>query len=155
VCSCADAANSAVLWQGVSEAESRRAADSALEAYVAAFCGDVAPEEAALDAEHRAALQAGDRAFRAIAVGDEAVQQASLRRYHDQASTVLLPGCGFGRASEAEHFGLLTMRVCLNKACDAAARPTRGTSLCGRASWRRRRWRARSCSTPRPQRLIR
>ena len=72
--------------QGVSEAESRRAADSALEAYVAAFRGDVAPEEQALDAEHRRALQAGDRAFRAIAVGDEAVQQASLQRYHDQAS---------------------------------------------------------------------
>ena len=81
-----DASGRLPARQGVSEAESRRAADSALEAYVAAFRGDVAPEESALDAEHRKALRAGDRAFRAIAVGDEAVQEASLQRFRDQAS---------------------------------------------------------------------
>ena len=72
--------------QGVSEAESRRAADTALEAYVAAFRGDVPPEESALDAEHRRALEAGDRAFRAIAVGDAAVQGASLQRFRNQVA---------------------------------------------------------------------
>ena len=116
MCSCDDAKN-AVLWQGVSEAESRRAADSALEAYVAAFRGDVAPEEQALDTEHRRALQAGDTAFRAIAVGDEAVQQASLQRYHDQASTVLPLGWCYEDFQKLHHTGSLMVRVWLDKAC--------------------------------------
>ena len=120
---------------------------------MAAFRGDVAPEEQALDAEHRRALQAGDRAFRAIAVGDEAVQQASLQRYHDQVSSVLLPASW--SAEEISQLNLTGTGLVSDSACielvDVAARLTRGTSRCGRGSWRRRRWRARSCSMPRQQ----
>lgn len=49
--------------QGVAEAECRRAADGAEEAYAAAFRADIPADETALEAEHRHALDAGAAAY--------------------------------------------------------------------------------------------
>lgn len=49
--------------QGVAEAECRRAADAAEEAYVAAFRENIEPDEGAFEAEHRRALDTGAAAY--------------------------------------------------------------------------------------------
>ena len=49
--------------QGVAEAECRRAADAAEQAYVAAFSKSVEPDEGALEVEHRRALDAAAAAY--------------------------------------------------------------------------------------------
>lgn len=49
--------------QGVAEAECRRAADAAEEAYVAAFRDSIEPDEGAFEAEHRCALDAAAAAY--------------------------------------------------------------------------------------------
>lgn len=60
--------------QGVAEAECRRAADAAEEAYVGAFReGSVEPDEAALHAEHRHACEAASAAYEAAAIGEPSV----------------------------------------------------------------------------------
>ena len=59
----------ATAWQGVAEAECRRAADAAEAAYVAAFDQDLVAEEGALEAEHARCLDAGLQVFAENAVG--------------------------------------------------------------------------------------
>ena len=60
-------------WQGVADAECRRAAAAAEEAYRREFDAEtVAPEPAALEAEHRRALAEAKAVFKAHAVGDAA-----------------------------------------------------------------------------------
>ncbi len=56
--------------QGVAEAESRRAADAAEQAYRAAFDRRVSADEAALDAEHVRALATAQAVFSEAAVGE-------------------------------------------------------------------------------------
>lgn len=55
--------------QGVAEAESRRAADAAEQAYREAFDRSVPADESALQAEHVRALAAGQAVFSEAAVG--------------------------------------------------------------------------------------
>ncbi|GAB4817604.1 hypothetical protein N2152v2_004650 [Parachlorella kessleri] len=72
----------ATAWQGVAEAESRRAADDAERAYAASFDeAGVPAEEAALEAEHQHALVAAQRVFDEAAVGDESVRHANEERF--------------------------------------------------------------------------
>jgi Guanylate-binding protein, C-terminal domain len=52
-----------ICMQGVAEAECRRAADAAEQAYVAAFSKSVEPDEGALEVEHRRALDAAAAAY--------------------------------------------------------------------------------------------
>lgn len=73
----------ATAWQGVAEAESRRAADAAVAAYVATFTEEVPAEEAALDAEHQHALLAAQAAFDEIAIGDPDVRKANEARWRE------------------------------------------------------------------------
>ncbi|EFN59494.1 hypothetical protein CHLNCDRAFT_56782 [Chlorella variabilis] len=73
----------ATAWQGVAEAESRRAGDAALAAYAAAFTEEVAAEDAALASEHQHALLAAKAAFDDIAIGDEGVRRANEQRWRD------------------------------------------------------------------------
>ena len=61
--------------QGVAEAECRRAADAAEQAYVAAFSKDVEPDEGALEVEHRRALDAAAAAY-------EVAHDAGATAYH-------------------------------------------------------------------------
>ena len=56
--------------QGVAEAESRRAADAAEQAYREAFDRSVPADEGALQAEHVRALAAGQAVFSEAAVGE-------------------------------------------------------------------------------------
>lgn len=73
----------ATAWQGVAEAESRRAGDAAVAAYAASFREDVPAEEDTLLAEHQHALMAGKAAFDEIAIGDEAVRRANEQRWRE------------------------------------------------------------------------
>eukprot|EP00887_Chlorella_sp_A99_P005605 scaffold1.g5605.t1 len=73
----------ATAWQGVAEAESRRAADAAEAAYAETFRGDVAADEAALEAEHQHALVAAQKAFDELAIGEPAVRAANERRWRE------------------------------------------------------------------------
>lgn len=73
----------ATAWQGVAEAESRRAADTAEAAYASTFDEGVLADEAALEAEHQHALLAAQRAFDEGAVGDEAVRRANEARFRE------------------------------------------------------------------------
>ncbi len=59
----------ATAWQGVAEAECRRAADAAEAAYVTSFDQEVVAEEAALEVEHQRCLEAGLAVFADNAVG--------------------------------------------------------------------------------------
>lgn len=83
----------ATAWQGVAEAESRRAADAAVATYAATFKEDVPAEESALDAEHQHALLAAQAAFDDIAIGDAEVKKANEARWREacQARWVALP----------------------------------------------------------------
>ena len=65
--------------QGVAEAESRRAADAAEQAYRAAFSRSVSADEAALDAEHVRALAAAQAVFSEAAVGEPLPSMRPLR----------------------------------------------------------------------------
>lgn len=65
--------------QGVAEAESRRAADAAEQAYRAAFSRSVSADEAALDAEHVRALAAAQAVFSEAAVGEPFPSMRPLR----------------------------------------------------------------------------
>ncbi len=56
--------------QGVAEAESRRAADAAEQAYREEFNRDVSADEGQLDAEHLRALAAAQEVFNEKAVGE-------------------------------------------------------------------------------------
>ena len=73
ICSCPNSvqlANPSVqTFQGVAEAESRRAADAAEAAYQEAFNPNTPADEVALDREYERALSIGQRAFREVAVG--------------------------------------------------------------------------------------
>ncbi|KAL4431144.1 hypothetical protein ABPG75_006400 [Micractinium tetrahymenae] len=73
----------ATAWQGVAEAESRRAADAAVAAYTSTFKEDVPAEESALDAEHQHALLAAQAAFDEIAIGDTDVKKANEARWRE------------------------------------------------------------------------
>ena len=57
------------MVQGVAEAESRRAADAAEQAYRETFDRSVSADEGALKAEHARALAAGQAVFMEAAVG--------------------------------------------------------------------------------------
>lgn len=72
-----------LIWlgsaQGVAEAESRRAADAAEQAYREAFNRDVSADEAQLDAEHSRALAVAQAVFNDKAVGEtQELQPPSL-----------------------------------------------------------------------------
>lgn len=71
----------ATAWQGVAEAESRRAADAAEAAYAAAFPSTIAADDAALAAAHQGAMAAAQREFDAVAIGDEAIRAANEKRW--------------------------------------------------------------------------
>lgn len=73
----------ATAWQGVAEAESRRAADAAVAAYVSTFKEGVPAEESALDAEHQHALLTAQAAFDEIAIGDADVKKANEARWRE------------------------------------------------------------------------
>ena len=73
----------ATAWQGVAEAECRRAGDAAVAAYAETFKEDVPAEESALEAEHQHALLAAQRVFDEIAIGDEAVRKANEQRWRE------------------------------------------------------------------------
>ncbi|KAL3133524.1 hypothetical protein ABBQ38_007377 [Trebouxia sp. C0009 RCD-2024] len=74
----------ATAWQGVAEAESRRAADMAESAYQQAFNQNVPADEPALDREFDRALSIGQKAFREVAVGDTSIQLAHEKRFQDR-----------------------------------------------------------------------
>ena len=57
------------LWQGVAEAECRRAGDAAEDAYHKAFRRETAADEASMDAEHHRCMNVAMRAFDAVAIG--------------------------------------------------------------------------------------
>lgn len=76
----------ATAWQGVAEAECRRAADAAEAAYLASLPSPLSPNEGAMEAVHARALEEGQRAFDAIAIGDEAVRLANDKRWRDAVS---------------------------------------------------------------------
>lgn len=77
----------ATAWQGVAEAESRRAADAAEAAYAAAFPQDVSAEDTALENAHQSALLEAQRAFDAVALGDESVQKANEKRWRESCAS--------------------------------------------------------------------
>ena len=77
----------ATAWQGVAEAESRRAADAAEEAYAAAFPRDVAADDAALESAHQGALLEAQKAFDSAALGDESIRKANERRWREACSS--------------------------------------------------------------------
>lgn len=72
----------ATAWQGVAEAESRRAADAAEAVYAAAFPSDIPAEDVALQTAHQSALAEAQRAFAEIAIGDPAIREANNKRWH-------------------------------------------------------------------------
>jgi hypothetical protein len=102
----------ATAWQGVAEAESRRAADAAEAAYAAAFPTDVPAEEAALEAAHQAALTEAQRAFDASALGDEAVKSANERRWREAVAN---------RYRETKERRLATAELACERAINEAA----------------------------------
>lgn len=73
----------ATAWQGVAEAECRRAADAAEAAYLASLPADLSPDEGSMEAVHGRAMEEGQRAFDAIAIGDEGVRLANDKRWRD------------------------------------------------------------------------
>ncbi len=77
----------ATAWQGVAEAESRRAADAAEAAYAAAFPQDVPADDAALESAHQAALLEAQRAFDAVALGDESIKKANEKRWRETCAS--------------------------------------------------------------------
>jgi predicted nucleic acid-binding Zn-ribbon protein len=77
----------ATAWQGVAEAESRRAADAAEAAYAASFPQDVPADDAALESAHQAALLEAQRAFDAQALGDESVKKANEKRWRESCAS--------------------------------------------------------------------
>lgn len=78
----------ATAWQGVAEAECRRAADAAEAAYCAAFRESAtAPEEAALQGEHRRACEAASAAYTSAAIGEPSVRQAGDKRWRAAVDT--------------------------------------------------------------------
>ena len=68
-CAAAGTSSCEMRMQGVAEAESRRAADAAEQAYRKAFDRSVPADEGALQAEHVRALAAGQAVFSEAAVG--------------------------------------------------------------------------------------
>ncbi|KAK9820375.1 hypothetical protein WJX72_009644 [[Myrmecia] bisecta] len=76
----------ATAWQGVAEAECRRAADAAERAYQQAFNKDVDAEEVMLEAEHQRALGVAQKAFDEVAVGEESVRRANEQRFRDRTA---------------------------------------------------------------------
>ncbi|KAK9868501.1 hypothetical protein WJX84_006010 [Apatococcus fuscideae] len=71
-------------WQGVAEAECRRAGDAAEEAYHKAFRRETSADEASLDAEHQRCLNVAMQAFSAVAIGDESIRKANENRARDR-----------------------------------------------------------------------
>ncbi len=63
----------------MAEAESRRAADAAEQAYREAFDRSVSADESALQAEHARALAAGQAVFSEAAVGKDILSSADHR----------------------------------------------------------------------------
>jgi hypothetical protein len=90
----------ATAWQGVAEAESRRAGDAALAAYVATYRDDVPAEESALEAEHQHALMAAQKAFDEIAIGDEGVRRANEQRWRESCDARWVRACCLGLCSK-------------------------------------------------------
>lgn len=78
----------ASAWQGVAEAESRRAADAAQAAWSVAFRPEqLTADEAALNGAHQLALAIGQRAFNAVAIGDEGVKSAHDKQWKEACTT--------------------------------------------------------------------
>ena len=72
--------------QGVAEAESRRAADAAEQAYREEFNRDVGADEGQLDAEHLRALAAAQQVFNEKAVGEAHILQNHTLPWQQSAS---------------------------------------------------------------------
>lgn len=70
----------ATAWQGVAEAECRRACDAAIAAYQAAFNADTPVDEARMNAEHVRCVQLANAVFEDGAVGHEAPRAANQQR---------------------------------------------------------------------------
>jgi hypothetical protein len=77
----------ATAWQGVAEAESRRAADAAEAAYAATFAESVDADEASMLGEHARALAAAAAVFEDGAVGERAVREANEKRWREACET--------------------------------------------------------------------
>lgn len=77
----------ATAWQGVAEAESRRAADAAEAAYAASFPADVSADDVALESAHQSAMLEAQQVFDGIALGDESVRKANERRWKDACNS--------------------------------------------------------------------
>jgi len=77
----------ATAWQGVAEAESRRAADAAEAAYQTSFPVDIAADDAMMEAAHAAALASAQREFDAVAIGDPSVKAANEKRWKEACSS--------------------------------------------------------------------
>lgn len=71
----------ATAWQGVAEAESRRAADAAESAYVASFPPQISADEHALQTSHQKAMAEAQRVFNANAIGDEEIRSANDKKW--------------------------------------------------------------------------
>eukprot|EP00892_Ulva_mutabilis_P000560 jgi/Ulvmu1/10504/UM064_0042.1 len=82
VCAYVDAINGgavptiATAWQGVAEAECRRAADAAEKKYHDVFDDRIQADEMALNAEHQRALSAAQSIFDEVAIGDDTIKAA-------------------------------------------------------------------------------
>jgi hypothetical protein len=77
----------ASAWQGVAEAESRRAADAAQAAWSVTFRPEqLIADEAVLNGAHQLALAVGQRAFNAVAIGDEGVKLAHDKQWKEACS---------------------------------------------------------------------
>ncbi|KAK9825847.1 hypothetical protein WJX81_003554 [Elliptochloris bilobata] len=74
----------ATAWQGVAEAECRRAADAAEAAYRANFNRGVPAEEGRLDAEHARCLALAASTFASTAIGEPAVREANAARWRER-----------------------------------------------------------------------
>lgn len=104
----------ATAWQGVAEAESRRAADAAEVAYAAAFPSpdEVEAEDGALEACHQRAMRAAQRAFDAQALGDVSIRKANEKRWREACAN---------RFRELREKKLATAELACEKALNEAA----------------------------------
>ena len=121
----------ATAWQGVAEAESRRAGDAALAAYVATYRDDVPAEESALEAEHQHALMAAQKAFDEIAIGDEGVRRANEQRWRESCDArwahCAVWGCVQAQQSRRrQQTSMHVMDVCLMLCCRGGRRTSIG-----------------------------
>ncbi len=95
----------ATAWEGVAEAECRRAADAAEAAYQGAFQTSIPDTAPALDAEHARCLVAGAAAFEEVALGEGEVRAAADARWRKRGARRESRGAGSGASHSASREG--------------------------------------------------